>query len=169
METNITNANSPLVPVVLTTGRVNLSNLNPIQNPGKLINVNGTVYFDGNGELYKLDKNDQPVLVGEINTSSNGSTLGTFTNVKGIFYFIAYDNDIKPGLYRIDPATGLPSRIGNPIISTGGTQQGTSANIVNLGDSDYFLANKGDRQLWKIDRASGVVAKVVPNGLPAKF
>ncbi len=159
--------NTPLVPVVVTTEKI-------MHNIDQLINVDGTVYFEGDAydgkgsELYKLDANDKPVLVGEINKSFNGSNVGMITNVKGIVYFNASDGT-KQGLYRVDPKTGVPARLSDMIIFTANTQNGISANIVNLGDNDYFLANRGDKQLWRIDRASGVVAKVTPTGLPANF
>jgi ELWxxDGT repeat protein len=166
MADNTTN-NAPLVPVVVTTEKI-------MHNMSQLINVDGTVYFVGDaydgkgGELYKLDANDKPVLVAEINKSSNSSIIGMITNVNGIVYFNA-DEGSKQGLYRIDPSTGAPVRLGDMIIFTANTQNGISANIVNLGDSDYFLANRGDEQLWKIDRSSGALSKVTPNGLPDKF
>jgi Calx-beta domain/Domain of unknown function (DUF4114) len=159
--------NTPLVPVVLTTEKI-------MHNIDQLINVDGTVYFEGDAydgkgsELYKLDANDKPVLVGEINKSFNGSNVGMITNVKGIVYFNASDGN-KQGLYRVDPTTGVPARLGDMIIFTANTQNGISANIVNLGDSDYFLANRGDKQLWTTDRISGVLTKVAPTGLPANF
>jgi ELWxxDGT repeat protein len=159
--------NTPLVPVVVTTEKI-------MHNIDQLINVDGTVYFEGDAydgkgsELYKLDASDKPVLVGQVNTSSSGSNIGMITNVKGIVYFNANDGT-KQGLYRVDPKTGVPARLGDMIIFTANTQNGISANIVNLGDSDYFLANRGDKQLWKADRISGVLTKVTPTGLPANF
>jgi ELWxxDGT repeat protein len=159
--------NTPLVPVVVTTEKI-------MHNINQLINVDGTVYFEGDAydgkgsELYKLDANDKPVLVGQVNTSFNGSNIGMITNVKGIVYFNANDGT-KQGLYRVDPKTGVPARLSDMIIFTANTQNGISANIVNIGDNDYFLANRGDKQLWKIDRISGVVSKVIPTGLPANF
>ena len=167
MAANTTNTNTPLVPVVVTTGNV-------IHYPSQLTNVDGTVYFVGDvfdsvhekgSELYKLDANGNPVLVGDINNSSNSSVVGMITNVNGIAYFAA-DDGTKQGLYRIDPNTALPARLGDMIIFTANTQHGISTNIVTLGNSDYFLANRGDRQLWKIDRSSGALSKVTPNGLP---
>ncbi len=168
------NTNTPLVPVVLS------QTLDKVIYTSQLTNADGTIYFvgissNGVGEsLYKLDPNNgQSVLVGDINKSSNGfsigdSGIGMITGVKGITYFTANDGT-QYGLYRIDPKTGVPARLSDRIIFTGNTQQGVSANIVNLGDSDYFLANLGDKQLWKIDRASGAVTKVTPTGLPANF
>jgi Calx-beta domain/Domain of unknown function (DUF4114) len=168
METNPTSTNAPLVPVAVTTQSV-------IRDLSELINIDGTIYFTGtaNGEnkgeeLYKLDPNGKPVLVGEINTSPNSSDVGMITNVKGIVYFVA-DDGIKQGLYRLDPSTGIPTRLGDMIIFTVRAIKGVSANIVNIGNSDYFLANRLDNQLWKIDRSSGALEKVTPNGLPANF
>ena len=133
MAINTTNANSSLVPIALTNGKVEPTNLNRVGYPGELVNVDGTVYFQGSqqkgAELYKFDTNDRPVLVGEINTTSNGSQLGTFTNVKGILYFAANDGTTA-GFYRIDPTTGLPSRLGDAIISNGRID--ATANIVNI-------------------------------------
>ena len=164
METNTT---ASLIPVVVTTEKI-------MHNMSQLINIDGTAYFvgdayDGKGsELYKLDANDKPVLVGEVDKSTNGSGIGMITNVKGIIYFAANDG-VKQGLYRIDPSTGSPVRIGDLLTFTGNTQKGISANIVNVGDSDYFLANRGDEKLWKIDRISGALSKVTPTGLPTAF
>jgi ELWxxDGT repeat protein len=153
--------NTPLVPINLIAAK----NLHPSQ----LINVNGTVYFEGyNGSiwgLYKLDANDQPLLIGDPKTYAQLG-ISMITNANGIVYFIGADSS-KQGLYRLDPITGVPVRLGDMIINTG--NGGPSGNIVNLGNSDYFLANDGDKQLWKIDRASGALAKVTPNGLPANF
>jgi hypothetical protein len=169
MATTPTNPNAPLVPVNLT-GVKTLA-------PQLTNNFDGTVYFQdvapqGWG-LYKLNANDQPVLIGD---SATYGKLGvyTITNTKGIVYFTGYDGN-KQGLYRVDPSTGSPVRLGDMIISTGQhafistIESNTAANIINLGDSDYFLANRGDKQLWKIDRASGALSKVSPNGLPANF
>ena len=170
MATNTTNANSPLVPIALTNGKVESTNLNRIGYPGELANVDGTVYFVGSqekgAELYKFDTNGQPVAVGEINTTfTNGSQLGSFTNVKGILYFSASDGT-KQGLYRIDPTTGLPARLADGIIRGGVAN--ASANIVNIGDSDYIVSVNGDN-LWQINRSSGALSKVTPNGLPDSF
>ncbi len=164
MATNTTNTNAPLVPIVVTNGKV-------LHYPEQLTNVDGAVYFVGDGykgngsELYKLDANNQPVFVGEIDTTPNGSKIGMITNVKGIVYFTASDGN-KSGLYRIDPNTGAPVRLGDMIISSG--IGGPSGNIVNLAGSDYFIANNSN-ELWKIDRLSGALSKVTPNGLPANL
>jgi Calx-beta domain/Domain of unknown function (DUF4114) len=158
METDITN--SLLVPVALTTPKV-------IKNPSQLTNVNGSVYFVGTDpnsnkgeELYKLDASGQPVLVAEIDTSSRSSSIGSITDANGILYFTT--TGIPQGLYRIDPTTGVPVRLGDRIVN--GVNR-----IVTLGDSDYFLANSGDYKLWRIERSSGALSKVTPNGLPADF
>ncbi len=166
METNSTIANSPLVPVTLTTKPT-------MNNIAQLTNIDGTVYFQGDAydtkgsELYKLDANDKPVLIGEINLRG-GSGVGMITNAKGIIYFVA-DDGTKFGLYRIDPQSGIPARLSDMIVFTGNTQNGISANIVSLGNNDYFLANRGDKQLWQIDRSSGIVSKVTLTGLPTAF
>jgi hypothetical protein len=154
MATN--NTNTPLVPVVVTTEKV-------VRNVFQLTNANGQLYFAGDAfnsnkgsELYKLDANNNLVLAAEINKSFNGSSIGMITNVNGIIYFNA-DDGTRQGLYRIDPNTSLPVRLFDPIIFTGNTAFGIPANIVSIGNNDYFLANRGDRQLWKIDRISGIV------------
>ncbi len=160
--------NTPLVPIAVTTAKV-------ITNIDQFININGTLYFEGDkydgkgSELYKLDINNTPVLAAEINKSLNGSQLEMITNVNGIIYFSANDDGTKQGLYRIDPITGSPIRIYDPIIFTARTVFGVTANIVNIANNDYFLANRGDKQLWKIDRVSGVTSKVNPTGLPTGF
>jgi hypothetical protein len=164
METNTNNL--PLVPIALTNGKVEPTNLNRIGYPGELINVGGTVYFEGNGELYKFDINDKPVLVGEINITPNGSQLGLLTDVKGILYFTANDGVINSGLYRIDPTTSMISRLGDAIINSSGTDD--RGNIVNLGDSDYFIANNNN-EIWRINRSSGALSRVTPNGLPVNI
>jgi ELWxxDGT repeat protein len=157
METNITNA--PLSPIVVITGQV-------VKNPSQLTNVEGTVYFQGNsGGLYKLDASGQPLLLGDP-TTYGSLGLSMITNTKGIVYFVGYDGS-KQGLYRVDPSTGAPVRLGDMLIIT--SNAGPSGNIVNIGGSDYFLANRGNDQLWEIDRVSGALAQVAPTGLPASF
>jgi ELWxxDGT repeat protein len=81
-------------------------------------------------------------------------------------YFVGYDGT-KQGLYRVDPGTGSPVRLGDMLIIT--SNGGPSGNIVNIGGSDYFLANRGNKQLWKTDRVSGALSQVTPTGLPANF
>jgi ELWxxDGT repeat protein len=162
METTITtNINSSLVPINVTKAKK--------LNPSQLINVDGTVYFEGyDGSqwgLYKLDASDNPVLIGDPKTYAHLG-ISMITNTNGTIYFIGADSK-QQGLYRIEPSTGLPVRLGDMIINTG--NGGPSGNIVNLGNSDYFLANNGDKQLWKIDRSSGALSKVIPNGLPDNF
>jgi ELWxxDGT repeat protein len=161
METNITN--SPLVPINLTTAGSKLKS-------SQLTNVDGTVYFQGYDPsttwgLYKLDASGQPLLFGNPNTYGKLG-LSMITNAKGIVYFVGYDGT-KQGLYRVDPGTGAPVRLGDMLIMT--SNAGPSGNIVTIAGSDYFLANRGNKQLWKIDRVSGALAQVTPTGLPANF
>ena len=157
MEANTTN--SPLVPINLTAATSRLIT-------SQLTNVEGTVYFEGYNSsfsgLYKLDPSGQPILIGD--PAIYGS-ISMITNTKGIVYFIG--NNSTQGLYRVDPLTGSPVRLGDMIINTG--NGGPSGNIVNIEGSDYFLANEGNKQLWKINRASGALDQVTPNGLPANF
>jgi ELWxxDGT repeat protein len=163
METNPTITSSPLVPINLTAAASKL-------RASQLINVDGTVYFQGYDPsttwgLYKLEASGQPLLLG--NPATYGTLgLSTITNTKGIVYFVGYDGT-KQGLYRVDPGSGSPVRLGDMLISTGNS--GPSGNIVNIGGSDYFLANSGNKQLWKIDRVSGALTQVTPTGLPANF
>jgi ELWxxDGT repeat protein len=162
MATNPT-TNSPLVPVNLTTAGSKLKS-------SQLTNVDGTVYFQGYDPsttwgLYKLDASGQPLLLGNPNTYGKLG-LSMITNAKGIVYFVGYDGT-KQGLYRVDPGTGAPVRLGDMLIMT--SNAGPSGNIVNIAGSDYFIANRGNKQLWKIDRVSGALAQVTPTGLPANF
>ncbi len=167
MATTTTNTNASLVPVVVTTSKI-------ITNVDQLINVNGMLYFEGDeykgkgSELYKLDANNNPVLVAEIDKSFNGSIINSITNINGILYFGA-DDGTKQGLYRIDPTTNQPQRLSDKLFFAG---YDVSANIVTLGNSDYFLSDptsNSNGQLWKIDRTSGAVSKVNPAGLPTDF
>jgi hypothetical protein len=167
----------PLVPIFVT-GK---SDFNYDQFSSQFTNIDGTLYLVGVGknslkgsELYKLDANGIPTLVAEIDPSYKGSHISMITNVKGIIYFNASDSDSSTapanyGLYRIDPVTSSPVRLGDNIITTSVQDDGVSANIVNIGNSDYFLANNGDKNLWKIDRSSGILSKVNINGLPTNF
>ena len=133
-----------------------LTNFNSPDNsssPRELINANGTFYFIADkrevfGEIRKLWTLDlatgQPVLVGS--TPDGFFHTDNLTLVNGVLYFTAFEQPAgSRGLWKIDPATGVPISIALENIYLD--------NLTAINNTLYFSAydNEHGTELWKLN------------------
>jgi ELWxxDGT repeat protein len=114
-----------------------------------LLNVNGTLFFNGGGDLYKSDGTAAgTVQVADIYPGANSDPIG-LTNVNGTVFFVADDGVRGRELWRTDgtaAGTVLVKDI-NPGSSS------SPSRLTNVNGLLYFTAADGvhGRELWQSD------------------
>lgn len=138
-----------------TGGTVLVKDINPGaagSEPGRLTNVNGTLFFEANDgvsgwELWKSDGTEGgTVMVKDIRAGSGTSYVEDLTNLNGTLYFRAEDGIHRPSLWKSDGTAA-----GTVLV-----KECNPAQLTVMNDKLYFSGGdtKTGDELWKSDGTS---------------